>query len=275
MAALSLGRTAQEAGYRLAAFDSIGSTNTEGLLRARAGDPGRLWLATLHQTAGRGRRGRPWLAEPGNLAASLLVVTPVAAEAVASLGFVAGLALSDAIAAVAPSLAVGVALDGAEGAGGSRLTLKWPNDVLGDGAKMSGIGLEAERLADGRTAVVVGIGVNVAHAPAGLPYPATSLAALGVPVDAATVFAALTEAWLAVSRVWDDGRGFPAIRARWLKQAAGIGGPVAVKLGGEVLSGTFETVDETGRLLVRGADGGLRTVTAGEVHFGVAATANT
>jgi len=265
--ALALGPASAAAGYRLAAFDTVGSTNAEGLAFARAGDPGRLWVASLHQTAGRGRRGRPWFAKPGNLAASLLLVTPVAAEVAASLSFVAGLALADAIVALAPGLG------GAAGAGDGRITVKWPNDVMGDGGKLSGILLEAERLADGRTAIVVGIGVNVTHVPPDLPYKAASLSALGLDVDGERVLAALTDAWHALAEVWDDGRGFPEIRTRWLRWGAGIGGPVAVKLGNEVISGTFETIDETGRLMVRAADGTLRAVAAGDVHFGEAATA--
>lgn len=275
MAALALGRTAEEAGYRLAAFDTIGSTNAEAMARARAGDPGRLWVASLAQTAGRGRRGRAWETPSGNLAASLMLVGDAPAETVATLGFVAGLALSDALAATAPGVSASVALDGTGAGRGDRFTLKWPNDVLADGAKLAGILLEAERLPQGGGAVVIGIGVNVAHAPQGLPYPATALAALGADLTAEILFAALTDAWVGLAAVWDEGRGFAEIRRRWLARASGLGGPVAVSSGGTVLSGVFETVDETGRLLVRGADGSLRTVTAGEVHFGVAATANT
>jgi BirA family biotin operon repressor/biotin-[acetyl-CoA-carboxylase] ligase len=270
---LALGPEATAAGYRLAAFETIGSTNAEALARGRAGDPGRLWVASLAQTAGRGRRGRAWSTDPGNLAASLLVVTRLPAEQAAGLGFVAGIALGDALAAVAPSLAVAVALDGATGASRARFTLKWPNDVVADGAKLAGILLEAERLPDGASAVVVGIGVNVARVPAGLPYPATALAALGATASADALFAGLTDAWVAAAALWDDGRGFAAVRRRWLERAAGLGGPVAVRLGGDVVSGIFETIDEAGRLVVLAADGARRTVTAGEVHFGVAASA--
>jgi BirA family biotin operon repressor/biotin-[acetyl-CoA-carboxylase] ligase len=272
----ALGSKALKAGFRLAAFPEIGSTNVEALAAARRSDPGRIWFVTDRQTAGRGRRGRSWSTPAGNLAASLLVIVPVEPGAAASLGFVAGIALDEALRAVAPSLAVRIALDGIEpgGAGqGDRLRLKWPNDVLLDGAKLAGVLLEGEALADGRFAVVIGVGVNVAQAPAGLPYPAVALRSLGVPVDAAAVFAALSDAWAGVERVWDDGRGFAVIRRLWLERAAGLGERVAVRLGGEVVSGTFETIDETGRLLVRLTDGGLKSIAAGEVHFGAVATA--
>jgi BirA family biotin operon repressor/biotin-[acetyl-CoA-carboxylase] ligase len=151
--------------------------------------------------------------------------------------------------------------------------LKWPNDVLIDGAKVAGILLEAVTLADGASAVVIGIGINVRHAPDGLPYPATSLAACGADLDAETLFAALADAWVEQERIWNAGRGFGAIRARWLEHAAGLGAPIAVRVGEEVFRGTFETIDEEGRLIVRTRDGAARPIAAGEVHFGAVATA--
>lgn len=271
----ALGREAEQAGYRLKAFSEIGSTNAEALDAARGGDAGRAWFVTAHQTAGRGRRGRAWATPPGNLAASLLLVGSFEPSAAASLGFVAGLALDDALRSVAPSLAFRIAVDGVEGggAGGAdRLRLKWPNDVLLDGAKLAGILLEGEALAESCFAVAIGIGVNVAHAPTGLPYPATALRALGSTVDAPTLLSALADAWAGLERVWAGGHGFAAIRRLWLERAAGIGERVAVRLGGDLVSGCFETIDDTGRLVVLMADGSRRSIASGEVHFGAVAT---
>lgn len=273
--AFVLGTEAERRGYRLQSYPEVGSTNAEALAAARAGDPGRAWFVSDHQTAGRGRRGRAWATPPGNLAATLLVVRPQDPRAAASLGFVAGLALDEALHRVAPALAVRVALDGIEPGAtgeGARLRLKWPNDVLLDGAKLAGILLEGEALPAGGFAVAIGIGVNVAHAPDGLPYPAVALRGLGIPVDAATLFAALSDAWAGLERLWADGKGFDVIRRLWLERAAGLGERVAVQIGGETLSGTFETIDETGRLVVAVGDGTRRMVAAGEVHFGAAAT---
>ena len=270
-----LGGKAQENGYRLAAFSTIGSTNAEALARARAGDLGRLWVVSPEQTAGRGRRGRSWSTPVGNLAASLLLIVEQDPSVAATLGFVAGLALDEALRAVAPSLAVRIALDGMEGGAASardRLQLKWPNDVLLDGAKLAGILLEAEPLGGKRLAVIIGIGANVVEAPAGLPYPATSLRALSVPVDAAKLFRALSDAWAVLERIWNNGHGFETIRRLWLDRAAGLGERVAVHAGDGVTSGIFETIDERGRLLVRGDDGAMRTIAAGDVHFGATAT---
>ena len=267
----TLGPKARAAGYRLDSHPTITSTNAEALRLARAGDGGRLWVVSPHQTAGRGRRGRAWETPPGNLAATILTLVDCPPTHAATLGFVAGLSLDEALRRTAPSLAVAMALDGVEGVGG-RLRLKWPNDVILDGSKLAGILLEAEPLAGGRLAIAVGIGVNVVAAPAGLPYPATSLAGLGVGVDAAGLFAALAEAWAGIERIWDNARGFEVIRGLWLDRAAGLGERVSVAVGGEVLSGVFETIDGEGRLIVRSDDGSTRAISAGEVHFGAAAT---
>ena len=89
----SLGPRATSAGYRLAAFDSIGSTNAEAISRAREGEYGPIWFVTSEQTAGRGRRHRPWIAPRGNLASSILEVIDVSPAVAATLGFAAGLAL--------------------------------------------------------------------------------------------------------------------------------------------------------------------------------------
>src|SRR6266853_5357582 len=95
--AFSLGPRAVSAGYRLAPFDSAGSTNTEALARARAGERGPMWFVTSEQTAGRGRRHRPWIAPRGNLASTVLEVMDVSPAVAATLGFAAGLALEAAL----------------------------------------------------------------------------------------------------------------------------------------------------------------------------------
>jgi BirA family biotin operon repressor/biotin-[acetyl-CoA-carboxylase] ligase len=296
----ALGPAAIASGYRLAAYDTIGSTSTEAVDRARAGDPGRLWVVAREQTAGHGRRGRPWQTARGNLAASLLLRLPEPRMPAATLGFVAGLALEQAIRAcatfsrrerVSPP---GSGLRSARGQAAvtgeglpphlpasrppspsgrrwdARLRLKWPNDVLVDGAKAAGILLQAVA-GPGGDGVVIGIGVNVRHAPEDVPYPATSLAACGARTTAEELFTALSENWVEQEALWDGGRGFPVVRRRWLDHAAGLGAPIAVRFGEEVFRGTFETIDEDGRLVVRAPDGATRCIAAGDVHFGAAA----
>lgn len=277
MTGFVLGEKARKAGYRLIGHETIGSTNSEALTAAEAGDPGELWIAALEQTAGRGRRGRSWQSPRGNLAASLVIVREVESHLAATLGFVAGIALGAALASILPAGVVRIGIDGADerardglASAGGRIALKWPNDVVADGAKLAGILLEARKRPDGRRAVAIGFGVNVVAAPEGLPYPATSLAALGYERPAEAVFEALSDAWVEAFALWRDGAGAGAVLSRWRAQAAGIGAPVAVSRDGEIVRGVFETVDDSGRLIVRAADRRI-AIAAGDVHFGATA----
>lgn len=275
MPAFPLPAVAIEAGYRVLGFDTIGSTNAEAISAASRGESDKLWYAALQQTAGRGRRGRAWESPYGNLAASLLIIPDCDPAAVASLGFVAGVALNMALQRILPSAALHTGLDGADAAPGQlekRIALKWPNDVLAEGKKLAGILLEAQKLQDGRTAVVIGFGVNVVAAPQGLPYPAASLRDLGSQVDAETVFEALVESWVQAYKIWDNGIGLPAVLNLWRENAAGLGADVAVQRNKDVVRGVFETIDDAGRLIVRDNEGQRIAITAGDVHFGTTAT---
>lgn len=263
----SLGPRASSAGYRLATFDSIGSTNAEAMSQARRGESGSKWYVTTDQTAGRGRRNRAWVAPRGNLASSILEVIDVAPAVAATLGFAAGLALEAALQAISVEARLRSA-----GSEDMRFSLKWPNDVLAGRKKLAGILLEAEAVADNRLAVVVGIGTNVVGAPEGTAYPATSLAALGVQVGAEDLFAALSDSWAEFRAMWDLGRGFGEIRRLWLDRAAGLGEAVSVRSGSSTVTGSFETIDETGCLIVRTADGVRVPISAGDVYFGSAAS---
>jgi BirA family biotin operon repressor/biotin-[acetyl-CoA-carboxylase] ligase len=268
--AFALGPRAISAGYRLAAFDQIGSTNAEALLRARDGEIGPKWFVTSEQTAGRGRRHRAWIAPRGNLASSILEVIEISPSVAATLGFAAGLALESALQRVSVEASLRSA-----GSDHMKFALKWPNDVLAGRQKLAGILLEAEAVGDNRLAVVVGIGTNVVAAPEGTPTPATSLAALGVQIGAEELFGALSDAWTEYRGVWDNGRGFGDIRKRWLERAAGLGERVAIQTGNSVIEGTFDTLDETGCMIVRAPDGRRLPVTAGDVYFGDAASVGT
>src|ERR1700676_4000918 len=244
--AFSLGSRATSAGYRLPAFDRIGSTNAEAMSRARDGEAGPIWFVTSEQTAGRGRRHRPWIAPRGNLASSILEVIDGSPAVAATLGFAAGLALESALQKVSIEASLRSA-----GSDHMKFSLKWPNDVLAGRQKLAGILLEAEAVADDRLAVVVGIGTNVVAAPEGTPTPATSLAALGVHIGAEELFAVLSDCWVQFRGIWDGGRGFAEIRRLWLERAAGLGQPVGVRTAGAPIEGIFHTIDETGSLIVR------------------------
>jgi BirA family biotin operon repressor/biotin-[acetyl-CoA-carboxylase] ligase len=274
VAEFRLGPKARTAGYRLFAYDSIGSTNSEAISAANASDFGGVWFVAREQTSGRGRRGRLWHNPYGNLAATLLLVPECDPTVAATLGFVAGVALTQALATLLPSGSVKIGIDGADDlVGKSRVALKWPNDVLADGAKLAGILLEASKAPNGRHAVAIGIGINVVAAPTELPYPATCLRDLAVSFSAEDVFEALSDAWVEPFSVWNDGQGIGSVLELWRRSAAGIGAPVAVNQNGDVVRGIFETVDPAGRLIVRADDDRRIAITAGDVHFGATASA--
>lgn len=237
---------------RLIAYEVLDSTNAEALRLARHGEQGPLWIAARRQTAGRGRRGRAWTSEPGNLFASLLLASPGRAEHWPQLSFVAALALHDAVGDIAGRLA-------------PDLRIKWPNDLLLRGAKFAGVLIEA----DGDGAVVIGIGVNCASHPSGTDYPATSLAELAVSAEA--LMSRLPARMLERLAQWDLGAGFSATRAAWLARAAGLGEDLRVRLDDHELFGRFESLDAAGGLLLRLPTGGLTTIAAGDVFPAAAA----
>ena len=223
---------------------TIGSTNDWLLAQATtlADDH---WVIADRQTAGRGRRGRVWNDGAGNLMASVLVRSQGAAQ---QLSFVAALALHEALGSLTAP------------AGDGRFALKWPNDVLLDGAKCSGILLERQG-----DALVIGIGANLASHPQGTERPATSLAAAGLPVPTPVqLLHALMPAFAALRQLWEQ-EGFAPIRARWLAAAAGLGDRLVARLGAESPEGRFAGLAEDGALLLALDDGAVRAIHAGEV----------
>jgi BirA family biotin operon repressor/biotin-[acetyl-CoA-carboxylase] ligase len=235
----------------LVRYDTVGSTNEEALALARRGEPGPLWIVARRQTAGRGRRGRSWISDEGNLYATLLISDPAPPDRVAELSFVAGLALADAVAELAPTLS-------------QRLALKWPNDLLLDQRKLAGILIEGETI-DRRLAVAIGIGVNCAQHPSDTAYPATSLAAAGSAGTPDGVLTALSRTMAGRLAQWQRGDGFAAVRSDWLARVAQLGTDIRVVLGAEECVGRFVGIDETGRLVLHGRDGTIRTIAAGDV----------
>lgn len=237
--------------YRLTRYETIGSTNDEAKRLALAGAPQGTLVWALAQSAGRGRRGRPWQSPPGNLYASLLLRPLGLAAQAAQLGFVAALGLGDALEPLLPR--------------GHDLRFKWPNDVLLDGGKLAGILLESETAAGDRVAfVVIGVGVNLVTSPADAEFPAMSLAAAGVPnVTPGLLLEAFAPHFESWHRRW-LAEGFAPVRGAWLARASGLGEAVRVRLERATLLGRFLDLDEEGALLLEGEDG-RRRIAAGEV----------
>lgn len=274
MAAFRLGQGALARGHRLLDLAECDSTNAEALRLMREGESGPLWVVTTRQNAGRGRRHRPWAFTPGNLAATFLQTMEILPARAATLGFVAGVALNEALQRAAHGYEQSAHGPYAAKAEPLHLNdafrIKWPNDILGNGAKVAGILLECEQgipAGQGVLNVVVGIGINVVNAPDDTPYPAASLAAMGLPLSAEDVFEVLSNEWELALEQWNFGDGMETIRARWMAHAAGLNRPVVVENSGRRVEGLFEAIDVEGRLIVA-THGTRETITAGDVFFG-------
>jgi BirA family transcriptional regulator, biotin operon repressor / biotin---[acetyl-CoA-carboxylase] ligase len=250
----------EAAGYRVLSLGATESTNDDALRAAREGDPGRLWIVAREQTTGRGRHGRQWTSPAGNLYTTLLLIDPCEASLAPQLGFVAGLALHEAVAA-------------ATGIGAPRLGLKWPNDLLLDGAKLSGLLLEGHRIGPGGgLAIVIGFGLNVASAPASTPYPAVALRDLFPDATVEVLFSGLAAAFARAFDEWSDAirtavsSPFECIRARWLDRAVGVGTQVTLRLPTGERGGLFDGLDPVGRLRL-GTSFGIELIDAGDLYF--------
>ena len=273
---MQLDPIAVEAGVRLEALAATGSTNAEARQRARRGESGPLWITAAEQTAGRGRRGRPWISPPGNLYASLLLSDPSPFDRAPELAFVAALALRDAIVAEATALA-------------PQLRFKWPNDLLLSAKKCAGIliegevGMEREKGPNKRVAVVIGIGVNcVSHPdmtsdggtvsqsspPPGadaVAFPATDLLAHGADITPRQLFRRLSATMCRRISQWDRGNGFSATLGDWLTCASGIGEEITVRDGVADMHGRFIGLDQSGRLVLGLSGGRTKKISAGDV----------
>lgn len=243
-------------GYGKRVLASIDSTNAEA---ARLADhlAGPEWILALEQTAGRGRRGRAWVNPVGNFAATLVLHPTEPPEVVALRSFVASLALYDAF----------VAVTGRP----QGLSLKWPNDVLLNGGKVAGILLESVGMARDIRHIGIGIGVNLKEAPGadqveeGALRPVSLLSETGIAVSPEEFLDALAPAYAhheAQFRIY----GFEPIRALWLDRAARLGEVITARSMRDERTGTFETVDAAGNLVLSTAKG-RETIAAADIFF--------
>jgi BirA family biotin operon repressor/biotin-[acetyl-CoA-carboxylase] ligase len=234
----------------------IDSTNAEGFRRA-ATLAGPTWILAGLQTAGRGRRARPWTSPPGNFHGTLVLKPSGSPETVALRSFAAALALRDALVQV-----TGL---------GNSFTLKWPNDVLCNGGKLAGILLESQGLNGPDPVLCIGIGVNLIAAPdpsqvePGAVPPVSLLQETGLRITPATFLDALAPAYAR----WDAtfiAEGFAPLRSAWLSHAARLGEPIRARTGAETREGVFETIDAQGNLILRMSHGSV-AIPAAEVFF--------
>ncbi len=244
-------------GYGRQVLAETDSTNAEAARQA-PNLAGPTWILALRQSAGRGRRGRPWADPPGNFAATLVMRPAEAPALVALRSFVASLALFEALTAVTGRA--------------EAFALKWPNDVLLNGGKVAGILLEGLGGAGGRmTHLAIGIGVNLKSAPApheleeGALRPVSLLSEAGVAVTAEEFLDILAPAYAR----WESRfttYGFAPVRDAWLARAARLGEAITARTGAESVTGIFETVDAAGNLVLS-TPKGRRAIAAADVFF--------
>lgn len=236
----------------------VGSTNDEVRQLAEQGENGPLWLRADSQTHGRGRHGRSWSSKTGNLYASGLFALGKAPLAGAHLGFAAALAISDTVLVYAPE---------------ANITLKWPNDVLIDGAKVSGILLETGQNQNGHW-LIVGIGINLISHPVDTPYRATHLlqhiplGELSVPEPIFTGADAVLAVLSAKFEYWRDlysKSGFSAMRQPWINRAQGIDEIAHVRLADRSFHAKLLGLGENGELQVEHDNGTIEAIYAGDV----------
>lgn len=243
-------------GYGRRVLDEVDSTLSEAA-RIAPTLAGPEWILARHQTAARGRRGRGWVSPEGNFAATLVLRLQKAPQQAALRSFVAALALFDAC----------VAVTGRP----ESFSLKWPNDVLLNGAKLAGILLESAGQTGDEMLLFVGIGVNLAEAPPAAALEARALRPVSLAGETGVRITPedfLTELAAAFARYEAQftALGFAPIREAWLARAARLGQPVTARTGTSETHGTFETVDAGGQLVLMTAAGRVR-IPAADVYF--------
>ena len=231
-------------------FSRLGSTSQEARYFFERGESGPLWVSANEQTAGYGRRGHPWRHDKGNFAATLLLPWPHSQQPPAGLALAISVAVADALVALSIPEKV--------------IHLKWPNDILLEGKKLSGILLEW--LEDkNRRSLAVGIGVNLKNAPQLPGKESTCLQAyLGPDTPSPQLFLCLIDQMIENVLKTYRQQGFPALREKWLARGPALDSPLEVRNGNNILSGTFAGLGEKGSILLATKEG-AREIFAGEV----------
>jgi BirA family biotin operon repressor/biotin-[acetyl-CoA-carboxylase] ligase len=243
-------------GYGLRVLDEVDSTLNEAA-RLAPGLTAPEWILAHRQTAARGRRGRVWVNPVGNLSATLVMRPGGAPDQAALRSFGAAIALFDACVAVTGR---------ADG-----LALKWPNDVLLNGGKLAGILLESAGQGGGVAHLAIGIGVNLVAAPAadaverGAVRPVSLLSETGAHVGAEVFLTHLAAAFARYETQFQT-YGFEPVRTAWLARAARLGEVITARTATSETSGTFETVDGQGNLVLMTTKGRV-AIPAAEVFF--------
>lgn len=234
-------------------LETVDSTNAEAVRMAH-GLVRPTWIMAERQTAGRGRRGRAWIAPPGNLTATLMMRPGGHPSWAALRSFLAANALFETLALYVDR---------------SHLALKWPNDVLLEGCKVAGILLESAGRSGRLDWLAIGFGVNLIHTPEiteeGAMTPISLTDVTGTKVKARDFLTLLASHYATEEQILER-LGFAPIRSAWLARAAKLGEEITARTGTRTITGLFDTIDENGQLVLITATGPV-TIAAADIYF--------
>lgn len=235
-------------------FSLLKSTNGTAREGLSNGKPAPFWIIADEQTDGRGRQGREWVSLSGNLFTSLALSLPISTPNLSVISLLAGLALRDAINDI---------LDDEKN---FEITLKWPNDLVINNAKLAGILIENQNnIANQTCELVIGYGLNIGCCPVVEGRETTCLHNWGQKVNRDQIFQSLiknNEKWL---DIWQQGANVTDICENWLSHSQPIGTAITVKHGNDIKQGQFFGLDESGSLKLKQSDGTIDVITAGEL----------
>ncbi len=238
-------------------FETLPSTQTLAIERLRAGKTGPGWVLTREQTQGVGRHGRAWVGTRGNFMASRYEAMAIDIRNVPQLSFITALALYEMLRPLVPDT-------------DEALRIKWPNDVLHKGRKLAGILVQTEAGFDAdRLGIVIGMGVNLAAAPAIDAYPTCALRDISDQprVDPVAFLHRFDGHLNGALQLWRD-KGFEDIARAWLKRAYGRDMRLSLSYEGKAISGRLKDLDPFGALRIVGDDGETYAITGGDITYG-------
>lgn len=240
-------------------FESLSSTQEQARFMAEEGYPDGTIILTKEQIMGKGRMGRRWVSEPGNLYMTYISRPDCSASKAAEMSFVSCIAAGDGMRRFLARSS-------------QELNYKWPNDLMLNKQKVGGVLLETvgkdpEKL----DAVLIGVGINLQNTPESANYPVTSFLQEGMDVSIDQALQVVAENLQAAIEMWRL-QGFSPIRNRWLEHVYGMGEVITVKQGNKTFQGRMQGIDDSGALIISSKIGATDYITAGDVLLGGATT---
>ena len=242
---------APDINWQVKVLSRVSSTQDIVNLAAQDGDPEGYVVQALQQASGRGRHGNQWQSPMGNIYMSVLLRPECKVSRAGEFAFVVAVALYEALRGY---------IDETK----HNITLKWPNDILVNGLKISGILLESHIKEEKMTGLVIGIGVNI------LTPPESAISLQDVSKEQVFVNKVRDKILLELDNAYAQWKkeGFAPFRERWLGHAHGIGQAMTARLPNVSYDGVFNGLTEDGSLILKMPDGVEKIITSGDVHFG-------